>query len=67
MRTLIPVLVCAQLCACGKHEAPEHEVMPVQDTVFAPQMQALDKAKAVQQTLDAQQEKTAQALQDAEK
>lgn len=52
--------------ACSK-PAAEHEVMPVQDTVIAPQVQALDKAKAVQDTVNTQAAQADAALQSAEK
>jgi hypothetical protein len=57
----VTLLVC--LGACSNKE-PEREVMPVKDTVFAPQVQALDKAKGVQDTLDKSAAQTEAALQD---
>jgi len=67
MKTQLIMLACMGLCACGSHEPPEHEVMPVKDTVFAPQVQALDKARAVQDTVNSQAAQNDAALQTAEK
>ncbi len=66
MKTLLLSLGCVLLCACGGQPA-DHEVMPVQDTVIAPQVQALDKAKAVQDTVNTQAAQADAALQSAEK
>lgn len=66
LNTLLLSLGCVLLSACGKQPA-EHDVMPVQDTVIAPQVQALEKAKAVQDTVNTQAAQADAALQSAEK
>ena len=66
MKMPLLILGCVLLCACSKQPA-DHEVMPVQETVIAPQIQALDKAKAVQDTVNTQAAQADAALQTAEK
>jgi hypothetical protein len=65
------VALASALCACGSHDADEAPkaaaAAPPQKTVFDPQLQALQRAKDVQKTLDAEQKRNNQAIDDAEK
>ena len=55
------------LAGCGSSEPPpERETMKVEDTVFAPQIQSLDKARAVEDTLEQSQQRTDAALADSQ-
>lgn len=64
-RTML-LLMSGVIGGCGSSTPPEHEVMPVKDTVFAPMVNSLDKAKGVQDTLDQSKAQTDAALKNAE-
>lgn len=68
VQSMTVVALASTLSACGSSsQPPEREVMPVKDTVFAPAVNALDKAKGVQDTLEQSKAQTDAALQNAEK
>ncbi len=61
MRTAIMVVTAIlMLAACGEQK------QDVKDTVFAPQMEALDKARAVRDTLKQGEQKTRAAIEASE-
>ena len=67
MRTLMLLTalgVLTTLAACGSAQKPagEKPPMPVSETVFAPAVNALDKAKSVEGTLQQDKENTDAAL-----
>jgi hypothetical protein len=65
------VALAVALCACGSRDADDAKKAaadaPPQKTVFDPQLQALQRAKDVQKTLDAEHKRENQAIDDAEK
>ncbi len=61
MRTALISLCCVVLLfACG-------EKKDIKDTVFAPQVKALEKARSVENTLKQGEEKNREALESSEK
>jgi hypothetical protein len=70
-RFAMPIALAVALCACGSHDADEAPkaaaATPPQKTVFDPQLQALQRAKDVQKTIDAEHKRDDQAIDDAEK
>ena len=62
MRMVVAVMVLAMmLIACGEQKRD------VKDTVFAPQVKALEKARSVENTLKQGEEKNREALELSEK
>jgi ABC-type uncharacterized transport system auxiliary subunit len=62
MRTvLVMMAVAMMLAACGEQKKD------VKDTVFAPQVKALEKARSVENTLKQGEEKNREALELSEK
>ena len=62
MRLLLSVMALAMvLAACGEQKKD------VKDTVFAPQVKALEKARSVENTLKQGEEKNREALELSEK
>ena len=62
MRMVVAVMVLAMmLIACGEQKRD------VKDTVFAPQVKALEKARSVENTLKQGEEKNREALESSEK
>ncbi len=59
MRTVLISLCCLSLLACG-------EKKDIKDTVFAPALQAKDKARAVEDKLKRGEEKNREALKASE-
>jgi hypothetical protein len=67
MRALM-LLTALTLVACGSAQKPAEEKppMPVSDTVLAPAINTLDKARAVQGAVEKEQDKIDAATKDAE-
>lgn len=65
---LLSLVVTLSLVACGsaKETAPEKPPMPVADTVFAPTIKTLDKARSVEGTLQQDKDNVDAALNAAE-
>jgi len=62
MRLLLSVMALAMvLAACGEQKKD------VKDTVFAPQVKALEKARSVENTLKQGEEKNREAIESSEK
>jgi len=54
------------LCACSSDKVPEPEPAPPSKTVFDPLTQTMDRARGVQDTVDAQSKATRQGVEQAE-
>ena len=61
-KVMMLLVMVGGLIACGESE--ETKVMPVEETVFSDQVEALDKAKAVGQQLEEALHKQHQAMDD---
>jgi uncharacterized lipoprotein YajG len=62
MRTALVMMVAAMmLAACGEQKKD------IKDTVFAPQVKALEKARSVENTLKQGEEKNREAVESSEK
>ncbi len=69
---LCPVLMALVLAACGApkqtdHGQAEHELRPVDETVFADQVGAIDKARAVEETMHQHAKQVDEAVQEHER
>ncbi len=61
MRTVLVMIAAAMFVACGEQKRD------VKDTVFAPQMKAMEKARAVEEKLKQGAEKNREAVELSEK
>lgn len=67
-RILLAAIACMALGGCGssaKQEAPA-EPPPVKDTVFGDMVGAMDKARGVQDTMDARKQEVDRQMKSAE-
>jgi hypothetical protein len=64
---LVVAATCIAACGSSSKQQEEKKVMPVQDTVFGGTVSALDKAKAVEGTLEKQKQDRDAAIEAAEK
>jgi uncharacterized lipoprotein YajG len=66
MRALVLVVTLLALAGCAGDDKPVAQTPPKQTTVIDPQLKALERAKAVQDQVDAQKAATDAKLREAE-